>query len=151
MIYEKHPPFACIYMKSRKFRVNSRKLRVYSRKLRVYSRKFRVVSRLFAKNIIVSPTKMSSMGFRTFQFINLIVLMLKNIKCRLPFAGKGDNSIQLNVIFSVSKKTRIQSVNLSGKTRLGLFLLKRSMRPAHEMLKLQLLFANIRNTATKSN
>ena len=99
-----------------KFRVNSQKFRVNSRKLRVYSRKFRVNSRLFAKNIIFSPTKMSSMGFRTFQFINLIVLMLKNIKCRLPFAGNGDNS--KNVIFSVSKKPAF--IQLTSRVKLGL-------------------------------
>ena len=53
MIYEKHPPFACIYIYekfrvySRKFRVNSRKWRINSRKWRVNSKKFRVNLRNF--------------------------------------------------------------------------------------------------------
>jgi hypothetical protein len=44
----------------RKFRVTSRKLRVITLKFRVNSRKFRVKTREK-----ISPTKMSSMGFRT--------------------------------------------------------------------------------------
>ena len=38
-IYEKHPPFACMYI-NEKFCVNSRKFRVISRTLLVYSRIF---------------------------------------------------------------------------------------------------------------